>query len=172
MSSSTDPRRDCTPCTERSRCELECNLDILRGVPIFSGIPLERLRIYAYVSGRVCYRAGEFLFRQGDSDDRGYIVINGQVQVVRELQDHSVLLNEFKPGDFFGGLALLSDIKRLFSARAVTYLECLSLDRESFRKLLVQFPEVGVKVLDMMIKRVVEMEEKLLSSQVQECLYG
>jgi CRP/FNR family transcriptional regulator, cyclic AMP receptor protein len=155
-----------------TRCELDENLEILRRIPIFSAIPLQRLKLYAYLSKRVSFRAGQFIFRQREIGDRGYIIVSGRVQVIREFPDHSVLLNEFKEGDFFGGLALLSDINRLFSVRSVTSLECLTWDRESFQKLLIQFPEVALQILDMMIKRIIQMEEKLLQTQLNECVYG
>jgi CRP/FNR family cyclic AMP-dependent transcriptional regulator len=156
----------------RSRCELDENVDILRMVPAFSGIPMERLKLYAYLSKRMQYRAGEFVFRQGESGNLGYIVICGKAQVIGELKDHSILLNEFGEGDFFGGLALLSDAARLFSVRAVKDLECLTIDRETFQKLFVQFPEVGLKTLNFMIKRLVQMQEKLMRARTEECLYG
>jgi CRP-like cAMP-binding protein len=165
------PEHSC-PTGGGSRCELDENLAILRGVPAFSRIPLPRLKLYAYLSKRACYQAGEFLFRQGDSDDHGYIVISGRAQLIRELKDHSVLLHEFIEGDFLGGLALFSDISRLFSVKAVTKLECLTLDRETFQKLLIQFPEVAIKVLDVMVKRVVQMEEKLLQAESDSSIFG
>ena len=141
-------------------------------MPIFSGIPIEQLKLYAYLSKRSHYRAGEFVFRQWESGNLGYVVISGKAQVIRELKDHSVFLNEYKEGDFFGGLALMSDSARLFSVKAVTDLECLTIDRETFQKLFVQFPEVGIKMLNFMIKRLVQMEEKLLQAKSDECMYG
>jgi len=172
MSSPMEHDRTCSMNEHGGRCELETNLEVLRKIPVFSGIPLQRLKLYAYLCKRVCYRTGEFIFRQGDSDDRGYILVSGRAQVVREYEDHSVFLNELREGEFFGGLALLSDINRLFSVKAATDVDCLTLDRESFRKMLIQFPEVGVKVLDLMIRRIVQMEEKLMRKHVHECMYG
>jgi CRP-like cAMP-binding protein len=171
MNSPADPETTCTWNPEESgQCELDLNINILRNVPIFAPVPPERLKLYAYLSKRARYRAGDFVFRQGETDDRGYVLITGRVQVIRELFDHSVLLGEIGKGEFFGGLSLLSNVQRLFTLRAISNLECLTIDRNSFRKLLVQFPEVGVNVLDVMIKRVVEMEEKLLKSQDYLCL--
>jgi CRP/FNR family cyclic AMP-dependent transcriptional regulator len=162
----------CAPLVGTHRCELEENVDILRRVPAFSLIPLERLKVYAYVCKRFCYRKGEFLFRQGDTDSRAYIMVSGNAQVVRERKNHSIFLNELKEGDFFGGLALLSEVKRLFSVKAITEVQCLALDRESFRKLLTQFPEVALNVLEPMINRIVQMEEILLDSYDRTCVYG
>lgn len=153
-------------------CELDQNLEILSRVPVFSGIPAQRLKVYAYLSRRARYDPGEFLFRQGDRDNKGYIVISGRVQMIREYSEQSLILKVIEEGEFFGGLALLSDIRRLFSARAMEAVECLTVDRESFQKLVVQFPEVAVKSIDMMIRRIVEMEERLLAKKVEECVYG
>ncbi|NLJ28538.1 cyclic nucleotide-binding domain-containing protein [Desulforhabdus amnigena] len=154
------------------RCEMDANLEIYRNVAAFSGIPIERLKLLAYLSKRVYYRAGEFLFHHGDIDDRAYLILSGKAQVIRELSDHSVFLHEFTEGDFFGGLALLSDIKRRFSIKAITDLECLTINRESFQKLLLQFPEIAIKMLDPMIKRMVQMEEEFLKAKTNQCLYG
>ena len=156
----------------RSRCELDQNVDILRRVPAFSGIPIERLKLYAYLSQRRHYRAGEFVFRQGEFGSLGYVVICGKAQVIRELKEHSIFLNEFHEGDFFGGLALLADAPWLFSVRAVEDLDCLTIDRETFQKLFVQFPEAGIKMLNFMVRRLVQMEEKLLQAGSEECILG
>lgn len=172
MNSSRENLAACSLDEPGGKCELDHNVQILRNVSVFAGIPIERLRLYAYLSKRVRYRSGDFLFHQGDSDNKGYIVVRGKAQVVRELRDQSIFLHELKEGDFFGGLALLSDIRRLFSVRALDDLECLTIDRETFQKLLMQFPDVAMKVLDLMIKRIVQMEEKFLQVQSEECFYG
>jgi CRP/FNR family transcriptional regulator, cyclic AMP receptor protein len=158
--------------TGNNRCELDQNLDLLRRVPAFSGIPFERLKLYAYLSKRMHFRAGEFVFRQGELGNLGYIVICGKGQVIRELKDHSILLNEFGAGDFFGGLVLLSDTVRLFSVRAKTDLECLTIDRETFQKLFLQFPEAALKMVGIMLKRIVQMEERLLQAKAEDFMYG
>jgi CRP/FNR family transcriptional regulator, cyclic AMP receptor protein len=156
----------------KGRCELDKNLEILRRVPTFSGIPAERLKLYAYLSKRIHFRAGDFVFHQGEQGSLGYVVICGKGQVIRELQDRSILLNEFGEGDFFGGLALLTDCLRLFSVRAKTDLECLTIDRETFQKLFLQFPEVGIKMVGLMLKRIIQMEEKLMQAKAEEFMYG
>jgi CRP-like cAMP-binding protein len=54
--------------------------------------------------------------------------------------------------------------------RATTDVEVLTIDRESFRKILRQFPELVEKILDVMIGRIVRMEEKLLERHIHECV--
>jgi len=45
-------------------CEYQENLGILRQTYFFSGLPLESLKIFAYLCTREKFREGEFLFRQ------------------------------------------------------------------------------------------------------------
>lgn len=151
-------------------CELDRNVEVLRRVDIFAGVPLERIKIYALVCHRRRIKKGQFLFHQGEPDDKAYVLIEGKAQIIRQYEDHSFIVHELHPGDFFGGLALLADVKRLFGVRAVEDVELLSIDRESFRKILRQFPELIEKILDVMIGRIVAMEEKLLERHIHECV--
>jgi CRP/FNR family transcriptional regulator, cyclic AMP receptor protein len=173
MNSPADQPRAFEPDVKgRSRCELDQNIEILRRVPIYSSIPLEQLKLYAYLSKRMHYRAGEFVFRRGERGNLGYVIISGKAQVIRELKDSSIFLHEFREGDFFGGLALFSDAPRPLSVRAVVNLECLTVDRETFQKLFIQFPEVGIKMLDVMVRRFIKMEDQLMQAKADECAYG
>jgi CRP-like cAMP-binding protein len=172
MNSSTEPKPGSeTEGEPQSSCELTSNLEVLRGVDLFSSLPLERLKLLAYLSRRDSYEQGKFLFRQGDPDDKGYLILEGKVQVLREYEDHSVILSEMGQGTFFGGLALLAEIDRLFSVKASEPLYCLTVDRESFQKILLQFPEMAIKVLNVMIQRITKFEDKLLRSHVHRCVY-
>ncbi len=153
---------------EECMCELDENLKWLRRTDIFAGVPLERLRVYAMLCKRRKCRAGEFLFEQGQPDDKAYIIISGKAQVLRRYRDRTVIVQELEEGDFFGGLALLATIQRLFAVRAATDLELLYIDRETFRKIIRQFPELVEKILDVMIRRIVKMEEKILERYADE----
>jgi len=160
------------PSTEEptATCELDDNVEWLRKTDVFSSIPLERLRVYALMCNRRRFRRGEFIFRQGQPDDKGYILLSGKVQMVREYENHSVIVHDLEPGAFFGGLALLADIRRLFGARAAADVEVLYIERETFRKILRQFPELTERILDVMIKRIVSMEQKILERHLHECV--
>jgi CRP-like cAMP-binding protein len=153
------------------RCELEENLEILRRVPMFSGVSLERLMLYAYLGKRLCFPEGEFIFRQGEPVERCHIVVSGKVQVFREYPDHLVKVHELQEYDVLGGLAFLSEVKHLFSSKAVSPVEVLSLDRESLCRIIQQFPELTIRIADTIFRRLMSMVDKLLESQAHECIY-
>jgi MFS family permease len=99
-------------------------IELLRGVPIFAPLAppeLERLA-KALVEKRV--EAGTAVFAEGDPGDDFYLIAAGraEVEAVRTLG----------PGDFFGEIALLRNVPRTATVRAVTEVRLLALDRETF----------------------------------------
>ncbi|MBW1975087.1 MAG: Crp/Fnr family transcriptional regulator [Deltaproteobacteria bacterium] len=155
----------------KSQCHIDQNVRILREVEAFAVVPINKLRVLATLFSRKKFVRNSFLFRQHDRDPHGYIIIEGIVQIYRHYTDKSYMLQELTPHDFFGGLALFADIKRLFSAKAATDVTCLVIDRETFHRFTLNFPEVATRVLETMIKRVVALEDKLLDMQIVECRY-
>ncbi len=172
MNPSIESHTTCGPVAEKEkhRCELDANLELLRRVPAFAGAPLDRLRLFAFMSKRQRFSPGAFIIRQGDSAHTAYMVISGTAQVIKEFKTLSVLLNEFNEGDFFGGLALLTDFKRPFSVRALTDVCCLSVDRETFMRIFSQSPEVILQIVDSMMKRHSTMFDKFLEKLSPECI--
>lgn len=112
-------------------------VEVLGRVPLFRDLPRADLeRIAALVTPREA-RAGEFLFREGDSGDRFYIVFSGAVEILKErpLGDHE-RLGIKRGGEAFGEMALLSDTPRSASVRAVEDTQLLSVARDEFHDLL------------------------------------
>jgi CRP-like cAMP-binding protein len=170
MDSSRDLEFQCK-LGEEYRCELEDNLEILRQVALFSAMPLDRLMLFSYLCRRVCFREGEFIFRQRDPIENCYIITSGTVHVFREFDDHMVKLHELEPYEIMGGLAFLSDIKHMFSVKAATHVECLVWNRESLRKIIEQFPQMTINIVDVLFKRLFRMMETLMDKHAHECVY-
>jgi hypothetical protein len=68
------------------------------------------------------YTKGQYIFAQGDLGDRLYIVMDGEVEIVREdTEDHTEkFLATLKQFAVFGERALLNNTPRFASARAAT----------------------------------------------------
>jgi len=86
------------------------------------------------------FEPGEAIFRQGDWGDKVYIIMKGEVEVVREEPGKGeILLTKQGPGDCFGELALLSNTPRTATVRTVTAVDALTIDRGAFNSLLAGF---------------------------------
>ena len=103
-------------------------LSLLRAIPIFAplpGTPLEHLAT-RLVPLRV--EPGAVVVRQGDSGDRFYVVVEGEIEVTVDGAPVSVL----GPGGYFGEIALLRDMPRTATATARTPVVLYALEREDF----------------------------------------
>ncbi len=91
--------------------------------------------------GREHFESKENIFRQGDRGDRLYIVVDGEVEVVREsAESGEEILARLGPGECFGEMALVSDGARMATARSATAVNLLTIDRSGFHALFSHYP--------------------------------
>jgi len=89
------------------------------------------------------FDADETIIQEGDSGDKFYLIVRGQVEVVKkDANDDDVVLSVLQDGDFFGEIALLHDVSRTATIRARIPCMCLSLGRGPFLNLLDQTPHM------------------------------
>ena len=103
-------------------------LALLRSVPMFSALAPVSLELLASELGRMRVARGEEVVRQGDHGDRFYVIERGEVEVFED----GVLARREGPGDFFGEIALIRDLPRTATVKAVTDLDLVTLEREPF----------------------------------------
>jgi CRP/FNR family cyclic AMP-dependent transcriptional regulator len=63
------------------------------------------------------YKENHFVFREGETGDLAFIVIEGVVQIFKTSGDRQVLLGTITKGGMFGEMALIDDQPRMASAR-------------------------------------------------------
>lgn len=89
-------------------------------------------------------RAGEVIFRGGDSGDTLYGVVSGQV----ELSWGTDRVEIIEAGSCFGAGALADPEHRRFgTATALTETELLEMDREQFLFAMQELPMFGLEML-------------------------
>ena len=107
-------------------------LRLLRGIPMFaplSGPVLERLAASLVT---VVLPAGAVVIRAGDPGDRFYVIAAGSVEV--EVDGRTV--RRQGAGEMFGEIALIRDVPRTATVRALEPVELVALDREPFLEAL------------------------------------
>lgn len=90
------------------------------------------------------FQQGEIILEQGQPGSSMFAIVEGSVEVVKTLKSGRrrtvALLGE---SEFFGEMALLSDMPRLASIRAFERTAVLELTRERLSKLVQERPTVG-----------------------------
>jgi predicted MFS family arabinose efflux permease len=104
-------------------------LDLLRRVPMFGVLPSPQLEQLAFAATPVApVTAGSVAIEQGAAGDRYYVIVAGRADIERDGRTVATL----GPGQGFGEIALLRDVPRTATVRAVDDLELLALEREPF----------------------------------------
>jgi len=71
---------------------------------------------------------GEYIVREGDVGDSMYVIIDGELEVSKSIDDRKVVLSKLVLGDIFGEVALISDVKRTADVIATTDTRLLRLN--------------------------------------------
>ena len=150
-------------------CEFQENLEILRQTYFFSGLPLETLKIFAYLCTREKFREGEPIFLQDEDDGQAFYIIDGRARLERNDNGKTIEIRDCETGEFLGGLTLLGETRRLFSLRSVTDTDCLVLNRDKFLKTMEQFPNLMFKICNAVAQSIDTWEERFLADRTDQC---
>lgn len=122
-------------------------IDFFRGIPIFHGLSSGQLGRVMLVMQRRQYHAGERLFEEGQVGKAVFIIKSGKVELTRLVQGGERSLGVLEPGQLFGEMALLEEMKRTASATIVEDGEIYLLYTAALDALIRHHPSIGVKLL-------------------------
>ena len=146
----------------------EDTIALLGRVPAFSALGTDDLRRVAEVAVPRTFAADEIVFREGDLSDTCYIVRLGHARAVREHPDgRSITLANFGPGDIFGELAMFDDESRSATVETLEPTEVIAILGGDMRRLLAEHPDIAVKLLAALGRRLRETNERLARQSFQ-----
>jgi CRP-like cAMP-binding protein len=141
---------------------------LLHGVPAFSTLGDDDLARVAEVTVPRTFQAGSSVFREGDQSDTCYVVRSGRVRAVREHTDgRSITLATFGPGEIFGELALFDDEHRSATVETLEQTELIAILAGDMRRMLSEHPDIAVKLLAALSRRLRETNERLTRQSFQ-----
>jgi CRP-like cAMP-binding protein len=141
---------------------------LLRRVPAFSALTEEEVARVAQVAVPRRFGPSEAVFREGDQSDTCYVMFSGRARVVREHQDgRAITLANFGPGDIFGELAMFDDERRSATVEAIEETEAIAILGGDMRRLLREHPDIAVKLLQALGRRLRETNERLARQSFQ-----
>ncbi len=102
-------------------------LELIERVPMFAPLSLAAKERVAANLVPLSVRAGELVIRAGDAGDRFYIVGDGELDIAAEG-----LHTTARQADYFGEIALLRDVPRTATVKALVDSELYALKRDDF----------------------------------------
>ncbi len=133
--------------------------DIIGQVRLFSDLTQRELQVLSANCREREYPAGATLMRQGETGVGLFIITGGQVQVTQQAPDGSVHnLGTFGRGDVLGEMSLLDDLPRTATVSATEPARALVIPVWDFRAALREAPDIGIKLLAVMSRRLRQAE--------------
>lgn len=114
------------------------------------------------------FQAGAQVYSEGDQAHECYLIQEGRVRLVKRIRSSDRSLTVLRPGDLFGEDALNTEATRRASAVALTDCSVLALDRQTFGVLLSSNPEVGLRLVEQLVRRLRHAEEQLENAMLRD----
>jgi CRP/FNR family transcriptional regulator len=134
----------------------------LARVPLFADLTPRELRRIGATVREQHYKPGDTLIAQDSPGAAFFIITEGTVSVTQRQPDGNVRqLSVLRPGDTLGEMALLDDLPRSSTATAVEPTTALALPSWQFRAVLHEEPDISIKLLGALSKRLRQVEQRL-----------
>jgi CRP/FNR family cyclic AMP-dependent transcriptional regulator len=129
------------------------DVELIGRVPLFDGLSRAHLGRVAALTEETTYNPGRVIVERDTPGRAFYVIVDGTAKVVRGKMVTARREAELGPGDFFGELALLDGERRAATVIATTQLTTIRIERNAFRRLLREEPELAIKLLEGMARR-------------------
>jgi CRP-like cAMP-binding protein len=121
----------------------------LADIPAFKPVHDLTLRRIERRFERRSFEAGEVVIPEAAAGDEVFFIISGVAAVTRCGGE----IARLEPGDWFGELAVLLDLPRNATVRAVTPLDVFVVERKPFFDLLLEVPDLWRRLAAILARR-------------------
>jgi CRP-like cAMP-binding protein len=133
--------------------------DVIAQVPLFHDLSHRELQILAANCREREYPTDATLLRQGETGVGLFILVSGTVRVSQQTTSGETReLGSFERGAVLGEMSLLDDLPRTATVVALEPTRALVIPVWDFRAVLRESPEIGIKLLSVMSRRLRRLE--------------
>jgi CRP-like cAMP-binding protein len=130
----------------------DVDLARLRRVPLFAPLGEEELQTFAEAAEVTDHPEGELLTEQGVLGYRFHLLLEGSAVAERD----GTRIGRVSAGEFVGEIGLLGGGPSLATVRCTAPTRCLTLRREEFWRVLQAEPEIALRMLEVVARRLEE----------------
>ena len=132
--------------------------DDLRAIPIFACLDESDLQRFAARAADVRLEAGEWLIREGETP-YFYVLLEGQVQVFKEILGRSTELRTYDSGEFFGEVPILMVAPSFASVRIKSRVRIARFDAQQLFDLIQTSAACSALILQTMTDRLMSVQQ-------------
>jgi CRP-like cAMP-binding protein len=101
------------------------------------------------------------MFNAGDSADAAYVVIDGTVEISVPTPSGPIIINTMTKNELLGEIAIVGDVPRTATAKAVSKVETLKISKELFVKIIRENPDAAVELIRILAARLASTTSQL-----------
>lgn len=114
------------------------------------------------------YAGGDVIFSEDEPAGEVFMIIDGRARLLKRVRTVERDIVILKAGDIFGESALVHGQLRSASAVALGQCRALAFKRDDFEALLVEQPEVALKLIGQLIRRLQAAEERIENMMLRD----
>jgi CRP-like cAMP-binding protein/HEAT repeat protein len=138
----------------------------VRGIPMFARLRVRELVAVAHIASERRCQKGEVVVREGEEGDVLYLVMKGEMSVLKAVAPgREATLAKIGASDFFGEMALFDREPRSASVRADTEAHLLKIEAGAFTRIMELYPPIPMNICRVFSQRTRALHEKIQSSR-------
>ncbi|NQV86564.1 MAG: cyclic nucleotide-binding domain-containing protein, partial [Woeseiaceae bacterium] len=118
--------------------------------------PQGELESVAETAELVSFRAGDILFREGDSADGLHLIRNGSVSVSRNIGGRDIVTTYVAAGNYVGEMGLVGETRRSATVKATVATESIFLRGDVFQTMLLRNSGLRERIQNKVKERISE----------------
>ena len=133
----------------KSKTKVERSIiDVLKAVPVFEELSHREIQNIARIAYQRHYSAGEVIIHEGQNAAGMYIMVDGQAEVTKALEDGTILhLTTLENSGLFGDVGLLDSSPRTATVKATRDSSVIGFFRPELLELMNSNPRLASKVI-------------------------
>lgn len=132
---------------------------LLKNVGLFKNLTLDELLSIDRALEQQQVSAGQTIFTEGEWATHFYIIADGSVRIVKEIDGEQRELKQLSVGQYFGEVALFDEAPRWDGAIAIKDSTLLKLERSRFLSLITQRPQIILEMCRFLSQRLRETDK-------------
>ena len=132
---------------------------LLKSLALFKNLSLDELLLIDKSLEQTQVLAGATIFTEGEWGAHLYIIADGAVQLVKNIDGAPREMNQLRQGQYFGEVALFDDAPRWDGAIALEDCTLLKLEKNRFLSLITQRPHIILEICRFLSQRLRETDK-------------
>ncbi|MDX8366493.1 Crp/Fnr family transcriptional regulator [Cytobacillus sp. IB215665] len=136
--------------------------DVLRNVPLFKELINTELKEIVNIAITRTYQKGTHIFMHEDPLDYVYFIHTGKVKIYKnDIQGKEQIVSVLSEGDMFPHVGFFRKGNYPASSFAVESTAVVAISISHFEQLLLQHPEVCIKLFRVMGEKIIDLQKRL-----------